>query len=75
MPTPTKLEVLLSCMTHGYAHDLTRSIMDGEGTDQDADSLFRTLVLDHDFTVDEARELYEEAIGRIVSAEEAQSKD
>ena len=52
----------------GYAHDLLATILDGEADVSDPDCLFRTLVLDERWDVDDASELYSQA-SNLVEAE------
>jgi hypothetical protein len=58
------LSQLAKDLTPGYASDLAGAFVDDEGNlcEQDADSLFRTLVLDHDLDVPRARRAYHAAM-------------
>jgi hypothetical protein len=46
----------------GYAHDLLVTILQGKGDLSDPDCLFRTLVLDQSWSVETAKDIYNQAV-------------
>ncbi len=61
----------------GYGADLAQGFIDEPHTmtEEDADALFRTLVLDDELEVGEARQAYSEALDRASEAEAASGGD
>lgn len=54
----TTLEAFQITLGSGYAFDIIQSFRDGTAMEQDADSLFRTLVLDEEWCIEMATEAY-----------------
>jgi hypothetical protein len=52
------LEAAKQLFKPGYARDITQDIIDGCATDQDADSLFRTAILDETWELGDASDLF-----------------
>lgn len=68
------LQEFVDTRKHGYAHDIAQGILEGNGEDRDADTLFRTLVLDESVDVETAKDLYNEAV-TLIEDEIEESED
>jgi hypothetical protein len=69
------LQEFIDKRKHGYARDIALAILEGNGEGQDADTLFRTLVLDESIDVETAKDLYNEASNLIDNEESEESED